>query len=100
MSSSCRDITAKDLVPVASQEVLLLVGSSGELLGFVLGPGLEVGLGLLESSLESKLGGDAFDAMGRVDVLHQDNLVASGSALARCNGRPSEEEEPDLRGLS
>lgn len=39
---------------------------------------------------------NALDAVGRVDVLDKGNLEAGGSALARGNGRISEEVLPDL----
>lgn len=72
------------------------MGSSGELRGFALGPGLQVSPGLLQRSLETELGVDALDAVGRVNVLHKDNLVAGSGALARGNGGPGKEKEPDL----
>lgn len=64
-------------------------------------------LGDGESLLASSLGGslsarksilvmNALDAVGRVDVLDKGNLEAGGSALARGNGRVSEEVLPDL----
>lgn len=72
------------------------MGSSGELCGLLLGPGLQVSPSLLQRSLEAELGVDALDAVGRVDVLDENDLVAGSGALARGNGGPCKEEEPDL----
>lgn len=43
---------------------------------------------------------DAIDSVCRVDVLDQHNLEAGGTALARGNSGPGEEEFPDLKLVS
>jgi hypothetical protein len=55
-----------------------------------------VGAALGKSALEVELGWHALDAVGRVDVLDQGDLVAGGAALAGDDGRVGEEELPDL----
>lgn len=44
---------------------------------------------------EAKLRSNAVDALGGVQVLHDDHLEASGAALARGDDRPGQEELPD-----
>lgn len=75
----------------------LLVGrDSGELGGVSLGPSLEVGAGVPESTEQTLLGVDGLGSVGRVEVLDQGHLVASGRALASDDGRVGKEELPDL----
>jgi hypothetical protein len=71
--------------------------STRELNGILLGPSLEIGSGSLESSVEAILARDPLNTVGRVDVLDQDDLVASGRTLARDDGRVGKEVLPDLR---
>lgn len=59
--------------------------------------GLVSGLGSGESAREVKLGGDALDTVGRVDVLDKGELVAGGGTLAGDDGGGSKEVLPDLR---
>jgi hypothetical protein len=74
----------------------LLDRDAGEISGVGLGPGLEISLGSLRSAADAVLGGDALDAVVRVDVLVENDLVAGGAALAGDDGRVGKEELPDL----
>ena len=75
----------------------LLVGrDSGELDGVGLGPGLDVGAGVLESTEQTLLGVDGLGSVDGVDVLDESHLVASGRTLASDDGRVGKEELPDL----
>lgn len=53
------------------------------------------GDGGLAGTSKTELGGDALDTVGRVDVLDQGELPAGGTALARSDGRGSQEVLPD-----
>lgn len=59
-------------------------------------PGLEVKLGVVKSAREAKGGRNAFNTVGRVDVLNQGDLVAAGGTLARGDGGVTKEVLPDL----
>lgn len=75
----------------------LLVGrDSGELDGVGLGPSLEVGAGVPESTEQTLLGVDGLGSVDGVHVLNQGHLVASGRTLASDDGRVGKEELPDL----
>jgi hypothetical protein len=50
----------------------------------------------MKSSRQSKLGIDAFDTVGGVQVLDQCDLIASCGALSRDNGGVGKEEFPNL----
>ena len=50
----------------------------------------------LDRSRDAILAGNTFDPMSRVDILDQNNLIASGSSLAGNNGSPGKEELPNL----
>lgn len=52
--------------------------------------------GCLASTGEAKLSLNALDTVGRVDVLDEGELPASGTTLARCNGGSGQEVFPDL----
>ena len=54
------------------------------------------GRGRRQGSRQAELARDAFDAVRRVDVLDQGDLVACGGALAGDDGRVGEEEFPYL----
>lgn len=56
--------------------------------------------GGLASTSETVLGGDALNAVGRVDVLDQGELPAGGTALAGGDGGGSQEVLPDLKNVS
>jgi hypothetical protein len=58
--------------------------------------GLDINFASVESTCESELSWDAFDTVGRVDVLDEDNLVAGCRPLTRDNGRVGKKEFPDL----
>ena len=79
---------------MASPSSLNGAAGSGDVV--LLGPGLHVGLGCGRSSVQTKLGWDPLNPVGRLDVLYQHNLVAGGSALARSDGRIGKEVLPDL----
>jgi hypothetical protein len=53
-------------------------------------------LGLGESTRQAKLRADSVDTVDRVEVLDHQDLEAGGTALARGDDRPGEEELPDL----
>lgn len=74
----------------------LLDRDAGEVSGVSLGPGLEIGLGSVRGAADAVLGGDTLDAVVRVDVLVENDLVAGGAALAGDDGRVGKEELPDL----
>ena len=61
---------------------------------------LASGFAGIESSSESELGGNAFDAVSRVDVLDQCDLVASCRTLTGDDSGVGEEEFPDLSIIS
>ena len=48
--------------------------------------------------METELGVDALDTVGRVDVLDHGDLVASGRTLSRDDGRVGKEVFPNLKG--
>lgn len=50
----------------------------------------------VDSTGQAKLRRNAIDAMSRVQVLHNDELVASGATLASSDNGPGEEELPNL----
>lgn len=77
-------------------EARLLGGDRREVDSLVLSPGRKVDLGGTQASREAELGLDAVDTVAGVDVLHQHNLEAGSRALARGDGRVSEEVLPDL----
>lgn len=60
---------------------------------------LQISSALLERSSKAELSWNTKNAVSRVDVLDQGNLVAGCSSLARDDGRVSEEELPDLEPL-
>jgi hypothetical protein len=74
----------------------LLNGDAGEVGSVGLGPSLQISLNGTGGATETILGRDTLDTVERVDVLVENNLVASGTALARNDGRVGKEELPDL----
>lgn len=70
--------------------------SARELNSVVLGPGLLVRPGGSKGSRKAKLTRNALDAVDGVDVLDQDNLVASCASLARDDSGIGKEVLPDL----
>lgn len=54
------------------------------------------GLTGIKSTLQAELAVDTLDTVGRVDVLHQCQLVACGTTLSGGDGAVGEEVLPDL----
>lgn len=71
----------------------LIMHSSNSVLGLVC---LDIDLASAQSTRESELARHTFDAVGRVDILDQDDLVASCRSLAGDDGRVSKKKIPDL----
>ena len=53
------------------------------------------GLGLGQRTMETELRAEAVDAVGGIQILDHNHLVAGGAALARGDARPGEEELPN-----
>lgn len=83
----------------ASIATALLLGSDlGELDIIVLGPCLQVSLASSKRTRETMCGLDSVDTVDQVEVLLEDDLVASGRALAGDDRGVGKEVFPDLQG--